>query len=128
MTVPVRIDKWLWAARLYKTRSMASSAVEGGRIHVNAKRIKSSYRVKAGDVLEITKQQFRIEIVVMELLSQRRSATEAQNMYRESEESVAQRELTVTQRKIMNQGIPRLFKKPNKHERRKIREMIGKTK
>ena len=128
MTTPIRIDKWLWAARIYKTRSLASSAVEGGRVHINAQRVKPSYRVKLNDVVVITKPQYKIEVVVLKLTGQRRSAQEAQELYRESEESIAQREITATQRKIMNQGIPRVHKKPGKHERRKIREMIGKTK
>ena len=128
MTTPIRIDKWLWAARIYKTRSLASSAVEGGRVHINAQRVKPSYRVKLNDVVVITKPQYKIEVVVLKLTGQRRSAQEAQELYRESEESIAQREITATQRKIMNQGIPRVQKKPGKHERRKIREMIGKTK
>lgn len=128
MEVLVRIDKWLWAARFYKTRSMATIAVEGGKVHVNAKRIKPSYRVKVDDVVVMTKPQYKIEVIVLKLHDQRRSAKEAQELYSESDESVAQRELTATQRKIMNQGIPRMKKKPGKHERRKIREMIGKTK
>ena len=128
MTTPIRIDKWLWATRFFKTRSLASTAVEGGRVHVNAKRIKSSYRVKVGDIVLLSKPQYKIEVAVLKLSSQRRAATEAQELYCESEESVAQRELTATQRKIMNQGVPRVLKKPGKHERRKIREMIGKTK
>ncbi len=128
MEALVRIDKWLWAARFYKTRSMAATAVEGGKVHVNAKRIKPSYRVKVDDVVVMTKPQYKIEVIVLKLHDQRRSAKEAQELYSESDESVAQRELTATQRKIMNQGIPRMKKKPGKHERRKIREMIGKTK
>lgn len=124
----IRIDKWLWAARLYKARSMATAAVEGGRVHMNAKRVKPSYRVKIDDVLLLSTPQLKQEVVVCGIASQRRSASEAQSLYRESEESVAQRKLAATQRKILNQGIPRVFKKPNKHERRKIREMIGKSK
>ena len=124
----VRIDKWLWASRFFKTRSLATSAVEGGKVHVNTKRVKPSYRIKTNDVVVITKPQFKIEVIVVELVDQRRSAKEAQQLYRESEDSIAQREMMTTQRKIMNQGIPKLQKKPGKHERRKIREMIGKSK
>ena len=124
----VRIDKWLWAARFYKTRSMAASAVEGGRVHVNAQRVKPSYRMKLDDVVVMTKPQYKTEVIVLKLMDQRKSAKEAQALYRESEESIEQRELTATQRKILNQGMPRMEKKPGKHERRKIREMIGKTK
>ena len=124
----VRIDKWLWAARFYKTRNLASTAVEGGRVHVNGQRIKPSCRVKVGDVLLLTKPAYKQEVTVKALFKQRRSASEAQNMYEESSESLAQRELNVMQRKLLNKGLPRVTRKPDKHERRKLREMLGKAK
>jgi ribosome-associated heat shock protein Hsp15 len=124
----LRIDKWLWVARFYKTRSIATNAVDGGRVHVNRQRVKPSYRVKVDDVLLITRPDFRQEIVVCGILRHRRSAGETQKLYRESEESVAQRELNAAQRKILNQGLPHTLKKPNKHDRKKIRTMIGKLK
>ena len=123
----VRIDKWLWAARFYKTRGMASNAVEGGRIHVNGQRIKPSYRVRIGDMLEITKPSFRQQVQVCGISKQRRPAREAQLLYMESEDSKAQRELIAAQRKIMNQGLPRMARKPNKHQRKKIRKIMGKS-
>ena len=124
----IRIDKWLWAARFYKTRRLATHAVDGGRVHVDGKRIKPSYRVKCGDVVLVTRPDCKQEVLVIALSSQRRSATEAQRLYQEGEDSIAQRELATAQRKILNQGLPRSFKKPNKHERQKIRAMLGKSK
>jgi len=124
----VRIDKWLWAARFYKTRSMASNAVDGGKVHVNQQRVKPSYRVKVNDMLVISRAAFRQEVVVLAITSRRRSAKESQILYRETEESLSQREMAATQRKILNQGLPRTAKKPGKHERQKIRQMIGKLK
>lgn len=123
----LRIDKWLWAARFYKTRSLANQAVEGGRVHVNNHRIKPSYKIKVGDVVLLSRPSIKQEVVVLDIREQRKSATEAQKLYLESEESIAQRELYVAQRKILNQGMPRLSKKPDKRQRRKIRQITGKS-
>ena len=128
MEESLRIDKWLWAARFYKTRSMATNAVEGGRVHVNGRRIKASYRVKVSDVVTLSRQSCKQEVVVCSINKQRRPASEAQQLYQESDESIAQRELYAAQRKILNQGLPRTARKPNKHERKKIRKMMGKSK
>ena len=127
MEESLRIDKWLWAARFYKTRSMATSAVDGGRVHVNGHRIKASYRVKISDVVALSRQGCKQEVVVCAINDQRRPASEAQQLYRESEESIAQRELLAAQRKILNQGLPRTARKPNKHERKEIRKILGKS-
>lgn len=122
----VRIDKWLWAARFYKTRSLATNAVEGGRVHVNTQRVKASYRVKINDHVRVSKSSIKQDIIVLGLSDQRRSASEAQSLYKETEDSIAEREMNAMQRKIMNQGMPQSHKKPNKHERRKIRQITGK--
>jgi len=107
---------------------MASNAVDGGKVHVNQQRVKPSYRVKVNDMLVISRAAFRQEVVVLAITSRRRSAKESQILYRETEESLSQREMAATQRKILNQGLPRTVKKPGKHERQKIRQMIGKLK
>ena len=128
MEVSLRIDKWLWAARFYKTRSMATIAVEGGRVHVNGKRVKAAYRVKVADTVTLTRQLYKQEVVVEGICKQRQTASRAQLLYMETQESIAQRELIVAQRKSLQQRLPRVIKKPNKHERKKIREMMGKSK
>lgn len=107
---------------------MATTAVEGGRVHVNGHRIKASYRVKISDVVTLSRQSCKQEVVVCGINKQRRPANEAQQLYLESEESVAQRELLAAQRKIFNQGLPRTLRKPNKHERKEIRKIMGKSK
>jgi ribosome-associated heat shock protein Hsp15 len=122
----VRIDKWLWAARFYKTRSLATTAVEGGHVHVNSHRVKASYRVKTSDILQIKKSSVKHEVVVQALSDRRGSASQAQELYTETQESIEQRELFQTQRKLLNQAMPRSVSKPNKHDRRKIRKVIGK--
>jgi len=124
----IRIDKWLWAARFYKTRSMATDSVEGGKVHVNHKRVKPSYRVKVGDIITISRPSFKQELTVTALDGKRKSAKEAQALYEEFEESISQREIIREQRKILNESLPRSFKKPDKHERQKIRRMMGKSK
>lgn len=127
MEESLRIDKWLWAARLYKTRNIATSAVEGGRVHVNGQRIKASYRVKISDVVVLSRQSYKQEVVVCGINKMRRPACEAQLLYQENEESIAQRELLAAQRKILNQGLPHTARKPNKHERKEIRKIMGKS-
>lgn len=122
----VRIDKWLWAARFYKTRSLATAAVEGGHVHVNNHRVKASYRVKANDMLLIKKSSVKHEVLVQAMAERRGSASQAQQLYVETQESIEQRELFVTQRKLLSQSMPRSAGKPNKHDRKKIRKVIGK--
>lgn len=122
----VRIDKWLWAARFYKTRSLATAAVDGGHVQVNNHRVKASYRAKLEDVVLIRKAGAKQEVVVKGMNDRRGSATQAQQLYSETEESIVQRALFLAQRKLLNQSMPRSASKPNKHDRKKIRKVIGK--
>ncbi|MEC5399283.1 RNA-binding S4 domain-containing protein [Uliginosibacterium sp. H1] len=87
----VRIDKWLWAARFFKTRTLATEAVEGGKIHVNGLRIKPAKDVKAGDRVEISIGETRWELVVQQLSDKRGPATVARTLYEETAESSARR-------------------------------------
>jgi ribosome-associated heat shock protein Hsp15 len=122
----IRVDKWLWAARFFKTRALASDAVNGGKVHLSGQRIKASRSVKINDVFEIHRGFEKITVVV-EVLSQRRGpASVAQTLYRETEESIALREKESEQRKLARMQIPISDHKPNKRERRKLRSFTGK--
>jgi ribosome-associated heat shock protein Hsp15 len=122
----IRVDKWLWAARFFKTRALASDAVNGGKVHLSGQRIKASRSVKINDVFEIHRGFEKITVVV-EVLSQRRGpASVAQTLYRETEESIALREKESEQRKLARMQMPISDHKPNKRERRKLRSFTGK--
>lgn len=127
MQAQVRIDKWLWAARFYKTRSLATDAVEGGRVHVNSQRVKPSYRVKMDDCISVKKSSQRQDVRVLAITDKRAAASIAQTLYRETQASVERRELARVQRKILNQALPQHDSKPDKHARRRIRSMKGKA-
>ena len=96
-------------------------------MHVNGSRVKPSHKLKVSDELRVTRPVFKQDVIVLAMSERRGSATEAQKLYQETEESIAQREMNAAQRKILNQSMPRATKKPNKHERRKIRKVIGKS-
>ena len=127
MQAQVRIDKWLWAARFYKTRSLATEAVEGGRVHVNSQHVKPSYRVKMDDCISVKKSSQRQDVRVLAITDKRAAASIAQTLYRETQASVERRELARVQRKILNQALPQHDSKPDKHARRRIRSMKGKA-
>lgn len=122
----MRLDKWLWAARFFKTRSAASAAISGGKVHINGERVKPARAVKPGDRLEITRGQSAITVTVNALNKQRRPAKEAQLLYIESEESRQRREREAEHRRLLRASNPTLPRRPNKQERRRIRRLSGK--
>ncbi len=126
MTEKVRIDKWLWAARFYKTRALASDAVSGGKVHLNGQRIKPARAVKIGDCYEIQRGFERYIVVVDQLADRRGSASVAQTLYHETELSFERRQKEAEQRQLARQQRPVLDHRPNKKERRKIRDLTGK--
>lgn len=118
-SVKFRIDKWLWAARFYKTRSLASDSVECGKVHVNGVRVKPAKAVAVGDRLDIRIGQTQFVVDVLALSNKRGSAPEAQKLYRETDESRARREAIAAQLKAQPQ--PFHFKgRPTKRDRREI--------
>ena len=121
-----RLDRWLWAARFYKTRTLASTAVSGGKVHLSGQRVKASRSVKVDDCYEIVRGVERFEIIVQQLGDKRGSAQIAQLLYIETEASKILRERQAQQRKITALAQPQSDHKPNKQERRKIRSFTGK--
>ena len=116
----VRIDKWLWAARFFKTRMLASESVNGGKVQFNGQRIKSSRAVKLNDCYQIRRGSDLIEIIVTGLSERRGSATDAALLYDETEASQTRRESEKEQRKLAALQKPRSTSRPDKKQRRKI--------
>jgi len=117
-TGKLRIDKWLWAARFFKTRSLAVAALENGRVLVNEVRIKPSKTIAPGDKLEIRIGQYQFQIEVLVLSDKRGPAPQAQRLYRETEESRERRAEIAAQIRALPQPV---FKgRPTKRDRREI--------
>ncbi len=117
---PVRLDKWLWAARFYKTRALATAAVKGGKVEVNGHTAKPARTVHLNDELRIRREGFEFRITVLGRCAQRGPAASAAKLYRESEESVKQRETTALERKAALTSEPRSPGRPSKRDRRRI--------
>lgn len=116
----VRIDKWLWAARFFKTRSLAKQAIEGGKVHVDGSRIKPSKDIQLNMTLKITQGYHHKEVLVTGLSDQRRGAPEAAQLYQETEGSIVKREQQAAERKAAGIGLNQHDGRPNKKQRRQI--------
>ncbi|MBM70872.1 MAG: RNA-binding protein [Haliea sp.] len=116
----LRIDKWLWAARFFKTRSLAKTAIEGGKVQLDGQRIKVSKEITVGDRLLIRQGWDLREVIVDALSDQRRGAPEARQLYTETEASVARRESETEARKAAGGMIERPLHRPTKKQRRQI--------
>ena len=116
----VRIDKWLWAARFFKTRALAQAAVVAGKVRVHDERVKPSKQVRAGDTLAVRVGEFEWHITVTALAERRGPAEEARKLYRESEESVARRLAQIADRKASGGTAGERKGRPTKRERRMI--------
>ena len=114
----MRVDKWLWTARLLKTRALASEAAKGGRVHVNGVAVKPSREVAVGDRLELTLGPVRRTVIVLGSAERRVSAAEATKLYSETEESVAERERQAELRRLG--GPVDLGGRPTKRDRRRF--------
>ncbi|HEX8817350.1 MAG TPA: RNA-binding S4 domain-containing protein [Terriglobales bacterium] len=121
----VRVDKWLWAARFFKTRSMAAKACELGRIQSNKQRVKPARDVRVGDTLHIATPGGDFEVEVLLLSEERGPATVAQTLYRETEASREARQKLAEARKAAMDFTPAPMGRPSKRDRRRIREFRG---
>ena len=117
----IRIDKWLWTSRFFKTRSLASTAVNGGKVHLNRQRVKAGRMVSIGDNLSIQKQNELFDIVITGVNKTRRPAKEARLMYEESEQSRLKREQEREIKRLASAFRPVPQKKPDKREREQLR-------
>jgi len=115
-----RLDKWLWCARLFKSRSLATAAVSGGRVHVNGQRVKPAHGLKPGDLLSLTRGHDALEIVVRGLSVRRGPASEAQALYTETDASRAARAVKAELRRSRALVNPAPPKRPDKRSRRQI--------
>ncbi|MDD5033459.1 MAG: S4 domain-containing protein [Methylococcaceae bacterium] len=125
----LRLDKWLWAARFFKTRSLATEAINGGKIHLNGQKVKPGKEISVGARLEISKDQSVWEVVVTALNAQRRPAKEAAMLYQETPESLIMRQAEMERRRLERESGIQVDQRPDKKGRRAIhrfkRDMAG---
>ena len=119
----IRVDKWLWAARFFKTRSIAKTAIEGGKVHLNGQRVKVSREITVGETLVIKQGWDEKEIVVLGLSAQRGPATVARELYEETAASIEKREREAQARKAAGGAIARPTQKPAKHQRKALERL-----
>jgi ribosome-associated heat shock protein Hsp15 len=121
---PMRLDKWLWAARFFKTRGDAATAVSGGQVHLNGQRTKPGRDIRIGSRLQIRRDGLDWDIEVCALPAQRRPAVEAAAFYRETDESRARREQQIAGRRALNEAATQPPPgRPDKHGRRLLRRI-----
>ena len=116
----LRLDKWLWAARFFKTRSLAKAAIEGGKVHLDGQRVKVSKEISVGDTLQVRQGWDEKVVKVLALSDQRRGAQQAQALYRETPESAARRESNTAARRATGGMLERPPGRPTKKQRRQI--------
>jgi ribosome-associated heat shock protein Hsp15 len=116
----VRLDKWLWAARFYKTRALAREMIDGGKVHYNGQRGKPSKIVELNAEIKLRQGNEERTVIVLAVTSQRRGAEEAQQMYQETEASIVNREKVALARKMNALTMPHPDRRPDKKERRDL--------
>jgi ribosome-associated heat shock protein Hsp15 len=121
----VRIDKWLWAARFFKTRSLAQQAVAGGRVQLNGERTKRAHEVRIGDAIDVRAGDWRWKVVVKALSERRGPAEEARRLYEETEASRVERERLRDLRRWGAEPAAALKGRPTKRDRRRLEDLKG---
>lgn len=121
----VRIDKWLWAARFFKTRALATEAVEGGKVHVNGERVKPSRQLRCGDEVSVQKGLYTFVIEVLVLSVQRGPAEQARVLFAERESSIAARQALQDTRRLQAVADPHPGGRPDKRARRQWQQLKG---
>lgn len=121
-TGKVRVDKWLWAARFFKTRTLAKTAIEGGKVQIDGQRLKVSREIGPGDILRVRQGWDEREIIVTAVSDQRRGAPVAQTLYEETPESMARRARAAEARKAAG-AMAKPSQKPGKHERKALERL-----
>ena len=121
----VRLDKWLWAARFFKTRGLARDAVDGGKIHIDGVKAKPSKIITPGLEIEISRRQVDVVVIVRNVREDRRPASEAQLLYEETAESIQKREKDRDLNRFSRAGFRPADHRPNKRERRQMTKLKG---
>jgi len=122
----LRIDRWLWCTRMFKSRTLAADAVAGGKVHLNGQRVKPAHAVRVGDTLTLSRPGYAFECQVLKLPDRRGSAPVAQACYAETDEARAAREKhTENARLVSAFAQPRSLDRPDKHGRRELRRLRG---
>jgi ribosome-associated heat shock protein Hsp15 len=121
----LRVDRWLWCTRLFKSRSLAADSVAGGKVHVNGRRVKPAQAVRVGDQVAITRPGYTFECEVLKLPDRRGSAPLAQACFAESDISRVSREKYVEVARLASAFAPRSLERPDKHGRRELRRLRG---
>nr|VFK12679.1 MAG: heat shock protein Hsp15 [Candidatus Kentron sp. LFY] len=120
-----RLDKWLWAARFFKTRNLAAEAISGGKVHVGEQRVKPAKLVRPGVKIRIRRAHMEWEVVLQGISKQRRSPSEAALLYRETSESLANRETEARRRRVEKTEYVRGMGRPTKRDRRRLSDLMG---
>lgn len=125
LTEKLRLDKWLWAARFFKTRSLAAQAVDGGKVKLNGQRVKPAKELHVGDALDIHIGDATWQVTVCELSARRGPAEVARKRYEETEESQVLRQAQVTTRRVEPEPAAQLHGRPTKRARRMMKRFTG---